>query len=755
MRTLIDNINRTRPYGNSPITLTQLIEQMAQTQAGRDLLSRHGSDVARLIASTTAFIQTQEAMLRQAPAGGRGRRPAAQADTQTLETLALLQSTEDVLESANQIQITRNVQNPDETQQYSYFLAALYDFSVGADGQFQNEEGAHRVHLLLNSGFNYNQFLDAFEGADAETAENSIINELCTNLNQLAKDGKIDPVIGREDEILKTVEILGKRKKNNPALLGKAGVGKTAIAEGLALKIVNGDVPDTIKNGVVFQLEIVNMVAGTQFRGQFEEKMQKMLKEFAELEEKGTITPILFIDELHSIVGSGNSNGLDFSNIIKPALAKGKLRCIGATTSDEWQKFINQDRALKRRFSQVDIEEPTRAQTIEILKQGRKYYEAKHQVAYDDASCERAVDLAMEFITDSALPDKAVDLFDLTGSIHRIKGVKNVGAREVEFSLHRNKGIALDAIRELKTKKAQEPLAPKIKKDLFGQDHAVDQVVEVLEYSLAGLQDDNKPLGAFLFVGPTGVGKTELAKLIARETKSHFERIDMSEYMEQHSVAKLIGSPPGYVGFEQGGRLTKVIEKNPRCVLLLDEMEKSHIRVQDIMLQAMDNAKVTDSQGQPISFKNVLILMTSNVGAREMMTAKTVGFSGPNAAPKKINKDRINDYFSPEFQGRLNGVIEFNGLAKEFMDKIVVKKVRVLNETKLQGRGKVELDEKAITWIIEKGYNPSLGARPIEDTVKKHIYSEVKNSLLYGPFSQGKKLMKVSVENDKLKFDYE
>lgn len=760
MRTIINSIAENRPYGNTPITLTQLVDQVAKTEAGANLLVRYAANVERLLASTENFIRTSEAALRTAPP--RGGRRTGQADnvTQTIQQIVPMQSVTEVVNRAEQIQIQRNVQTPDDTQLYSYFLVALYDFAVGhgdGDVQERNDEGAHRVSLIMNSGFDYNRFLDDFEGANAQTAEDSIINELCTNLNQMAKDGKIDPVIGRDDEILKTVEVLGKRKKNNPVLIGKAGVGKTAIAEGLALKIVNGDVPDTIKRGVVFQLEVVNMVAGTQFRGQFEEKMTKMIKEFAELEEKGDILPILFIDELHSIVGSGNSNGLDFANIIKPALAKGKLRCIGATTGEEWQKFINQDRALKRRFSQVDVEEPTRNQTIEILKQARKYYEAKHNLTYDDSACERAVDLSMEFITDSALPDKAVDLFDLTGSIHRIKGLETVSGREVEYSLHRNKGIALDAIREVKSKKAQEPMAPKIKKDLFGQDHAVDQVVEVLEYSLAGLQDDNKPLGSFLFVGPTGVGKTELAKLLAREMKAHFERIDMSEFMEQHSVAKLIGSPPGYVGFEQGGRLTKVIEKNPRCVLLLDEIEKAHIRVQDILLQAMDNAKITDSQGNPVSFKNVLILMTSNVGAREMMNTKPIGLGSrvPNAAARKINKDRINYYFSPEFQGRLNGLVEFGGLSKDFMGKIVLKKVRVLNETRLQGRGKVELDEAAIQWIIDKGYNPDLGARPIEDTVKKYIYSEVKNALLYGEFSKGKTLMKVSVDGENLKFSYE
>ena len=758
MQTVINSIRNERPYGNRQVSLTQVARYWVETSDEvKNFLTRYGTNLERLTASLEGFMNQMEGNLAPAQARGRGRGVGYQVEELQVQEIRVLPSVTEVLTKVQQLQAERNVANPTEAQRFEYFVVAVYTLSLpNENGVAGSESSAHLITLFINSGFNLNAFLDAFEGVNAETAENSIINELCTNLNELAKSGKIDPVIGRDDEILRTVEVLGKRKKNNPALIGKAGVGKTAIAEGLALKIIHGDVPDTIKNGVVFQLEVANMVAGTQFRGQFEEKMMKMLKEFEELEEKGNILPILFIDELHSIVGSGNNNGLDFANIIKPALAKGKLRCIGATTGEEWQKFINQDKALKRRFSQVDVNEPSRGQTIEILKQARRFYEAKHEITYSDEACERAVDLAVEFITDSALPDKAIDLFDLTGSICRIQkaatGVTEVRSTEVEYALHRAKGIALDAIREQKAQaKAKEPMGPKLQANLFGQDQAIKSVVEVLEYSLAGLQDDNKPLGSFLFIGPTGVGKTELAKLLAKEMKAHFERIDMSEFMEPHSISKFIGAPPGYVGFDQGGRLTKVIEKNPRCVLLLDEMEKSHPKVQEIMLQAMDNAKITDSQGNEINFKNVLILMTSNVGARDMMNHKTMGIQSSNTAPvvKKISKDKINEFFSPEFQGRLNGIIEFNPLAKEFMIKIVDKKVKVLNETKLRGRGRVELDEAAKQFILDKGYNPALGARPIEDTVKKYIYSEVTRSLLYGEMSEGKKLMKVSVNADK------
>jgi ATP-dependent Clp protease ATP-binding subunit ClpA len=723
MRTIINLIVQNRPYGNKPVTLTQILHYAIRDQKNSAILVKYGSTVAAFNQSLELFIRVSERLLGS------------------------LAMTKTELDSVTRVVAAAEQLEKDHTdKEFECFLAAMYYDAM------RNHESSHQAHFLINSGFNYDKFLDDFEKSKEEE-ETGIIKDMCVNLNKLAKAGKIDEVIGRDDEILRTIEILGKRKKNNPVLLGKAGVGKSAIAEGLALKIVQGDVPDTIKNGVVYNLEVANMVAGTSFRGQFEEKMMKLLEEFKNKEESGKELPILFIDEIHSIVGSGNSNGLDFANIIKPALARGQLRCMGATTAEEWQKFINHDKALKRRFSQIDIEEPTRDQTIQILKKARVHYEKKHGVRYTDESCARTVDLAMEFITDSALPDKAIDLFDLAGSIHKIKNCAVVDKSEIEYSLHRKNGIALDAIRSAKVETKQEPMAPKIKKDLFGQDHAVDKVVEVLEYSLAGMQDDNKPLGSFLFVGPTGVGKTELAKLLAREMKAHFERIDMSEFMEQHSVAKLIGAPPGYVGFDQGGRLTKTIEKNPRCVLLLDEMEKAHPRVQDILLQAMDNAKITDSQGNPINLKNVLILMTSNAGTREL-NKRQVGFAG-SSMPQKLDEKAINDFFTPEFRGRLNGVVIFNPLDSQYMLAIVDKNIRKLNETKLVGKGViVTIDEAAKKWIVDKGYNPMLGARPIEETVKKYVHSELTKSILYGSIKEGKKKVSITVKDGELNFEY-
>jgi ATP-dependent Clp protease ATP-binding subunit ClpA len=740
MDAILNHIMRFNPYKGTPVSVTQILHTYLITnEQHKEEVKKYSISPVDLESALQDFIVEKEMVLAD----------------RNITTLSVLPSTSAIIERYKEV-----VPSNANTFYFDRFVLVLLEMSKPNTNEAI--EYRYRLNLLVKSGLDFNLLINHAEKsftAEAETKEEGefkygeTIEELCVNLNDLALEGRIEEVIGRDDEVLKTIQVLGKKKKNNPVLVGPAGCGKSAIAEGLALKIIEGDVPDVIKNGVIFSLEVGNMVAGTQFRGEFEERMMDLMKEFAALEEKGEITPILFIDEIHSIVGSGNSNGLDFSNIIKPALAKGKLRCIGATTGGEWQKFITMDKALKRRFTVVEVEEPTRDKTVEILKRARKHYEKKHLLTYTDEACERAVDLAIEFVTDSALPDKALDLMDFAGSIFRIKEAKEVGEKQIEFALNRTKGIALDAITKVKKQEKPEPLAPKIKKNLFAQDHAVDQVCDVLEYSLAGLQDDNKPLGSFLLVGPTGVGKTELAKLLSKELKAHLERIDMSEFMEAHSVSKLIGSPPGYVGFEMGGSLTKSIEKNPRCVLLLDEMEKAHPKIQEIFLQAMDNARITDAQGNPISFKNVVILMTSNVGARDA-AVKKVGF-GASEATKPISDKSIGGFFSPEFMGRLNGVVKFNGLPREMMSKIVYKKVQVFNDTKMIGRGEVIINDEVAEWIVNKDYKPELGARPIEDAVKRHIYTEIKNSILYGELSKGFKKVFVEVKEDKLEFRYE
>lgn len=728
MKNLVQSMLQNPTNQGKVITLSMVTQEAAKDQGILDFLESYGTDL-QVLKNEFKTIENQERLLSRNMGGGRRAIPAV-----------LARSVVAVMEAAEETSAIKH--GPDAPVDFKTFIYEMAKYS-------QTEECV-TTSALIKSNFDFDKFKSDYE----KKPTSEVLQNTCTNFNELAAQGKIDPVIGREDEILRTIEILCKRKKNNVVLLGKAGVGKTAIAEGIALAIVNKQVPEQLKNAVIFNLEVANMVAGTQYRGQFEEKMMAMLKEFKEMEESGMM-PILFIDEIHSIMGSGNSNGLDFANIIKPALSRGQLRCIGTTTTQEFQKFITADKALKRRFAQVMVEEPTRLQTIEILKGAMKYYAEKHDVTYTEQAIVRTVDLSMEFITDSALPDKALDLFDLAGSIHKLKGEKTIDQDQIENAICRLKSLAPDTVRQKRELQEVVPMGPKIKENLFGQDHAVDAVVKVIERSLAGLQEDNKPLGQFLLIGPTGVGKTELAKLLAKEMKAHLERIDMSEFMEQHSVSKLIGSPPGYVGYESQGRLQKSVGEHSRCILLLDEIEKAHPRVLDIFLQAMDNAKITDSQGEEIFFNNAVILMTSNAGARDAAAPRIglVASSSPDS--NKISAKSISNAFTPEFLNRLNGVIHFNSLAKDKMVNVVKKFVKKLVDTKLALKGiTLVLSPEAEEWIVNKCYDASMGGRPMERGVQTHVTEAITQSILYGEIRAGRKNVSVTVENDELKFEY-
>jgi ATP-dependent Clp protease ATP-binding subunit ClpA len=653
-----------------------------------------------------------------------------------LPPAALLPSLRETLKRAKEIDKTR-----------ISFPTLLYCLITAAS---ENPDGDTDLTICLQrSNFDLNAFLTDYQNSKPK----SMIKTLCTNLNELAEKGKIDPVIGREDDILRTIEVLAKRKKNNVVLLGKAGVGKTAVAEGLALAIVQKKIPDALKNAQVYSLEVASIVAGTSFRGQFEEKMQKLLAEFKALEDSGKM-PILFIDEIHTIVGSGSANGsaLDIANIIKPALSRGHLRCVGATTENEWHQFINKDKALKRRFDQVVINEPSKEETLLILEGAKKYYEEKHGVTYSSEALKRVVDLSVEFITDNALPDKALDLMDYAGSVFKLKGVKVISPVEAEKSLSRMKNISLDSMSKNRDS-TYKPIAPIIKESLFGQDHAVDAVVKVVEKSLAGMQSDNKPVGSFLFVGPTGVGKTELAKLIAETTDAKLVRLDMSEYQESHSVSKLIGSPAGYVGYEDAGVLQRFLGRaSGKVVLLLDEVEKAHPKVLDIFLQALDNASVTDSAGEAISFNQTLLLFTSNQGARAA-TVKKMGFNSGEAGI--IDPKHVAEFFTPEFRNRLSGVVYFNPLKKDQMTSIVKKFVKELCEKKLQPKGiKLVLDSSAEQFIVDSSYDPLMGGRPIMRKIDSEITDVLTTSILHGEIKAGKKNVKISVKNNSLTFKY-
>jgi ATP-dependent Clp protease ATP-binding subunit ClpA len=752
-------------YGKRKVSLDTFLHHTLSNHACQQLMRKYGvADVDGLQNAILDMIinQTGETNADGTPFSDGNNNPQVQAvgqiRTRTQPLVSITTSSfETVKLGAIQLELD-TLQNPDGTRlnaedahdvdpKYESYIKSLYNWS-------QQEGQTHLILLMQEHKFSWEKFLNGIN----EESEESIMDELCLDLNKEAEAGRIDEVIGRDKEVLFVAQALGKRRKNNVVLLGKAGVGKTAIADGLALKIVKGEVPHTIQNARVYSLQTANMVAGTQFRGQFEEKLMQLIEEFKRIERETDIVPILFIDEIHTIVGSGGSTGgNDFANIIKPALSKGELRCIGATTDEEWSKFIKTDRALRRRFSEIDVKEPTREECIAILRGAKTHYEKKHLLEYTDDSLVRAVDLSIKFITNSALPDKALDLMDWAGSINRIEKLEEVSQENVEETLSQLKGIPLKKIQEVKEDEEVKPLQPELLKTVFGQDDAVEQVVKVVERNQAGLGQENKPMGSFLFVGPTGVGKTELAKQLADTIGASLVRIDMSEYMEKHALSSLIGAPAGYVGYGEEPILSKAILKNPYCVLLLDEMEKAHPDISDLFLQAMDNGKITDRQGEVLNFENTIIIMTSNAGARERQTSSmgfvtSVGNVDTNAEAKA--QKEITNRFKPEFLGRLNAIVKFNKLSEVFMVKIAHKHVKNLNVRLLKKNIEVVLSDEAADWIVKTGNQPELGARPIENTVRREVEDQLTEDLLRGELKKGNKKVTITVDSDKLKFNY-
>ena len=586
-------------------------------------------------------------------------------------------------------------------------------------------------------------------GEETAKTKGDALDAYCINLNKKARSGKIDPLIGRDMEVNRTIQILCRRSKNNPLYVGDPGVGKTAIAEGLAKRIVEGNVPDVLKDCTIFSLDMGTLLAGTRYRGDFEERLKQVIKEVEEYPGA-----IMFIDEIHTVIGAGATSGgaMDASNLLKPALSSGTIRCIGSTTYKEYRQFFEKDRALVRRFQKIDVNEPTIEDSIAIMKGLKPYFEDFHKVKYTNEAIRAAVELAARYINDRKLPDKAIDVVDETGASQKLlpeaKRKKTIGIKEIEATVATMarippKTVSKDDAVVLKH------LTEQLKRVVFGQDMAIEALATSIKLARAGLREADKPIGAYLFSGPTGVGKTEVARQLASSLGVQLLRFDMSEYMERHTVSRLIGAPPGYVGFDQGGLLTDGVDQHPHCVLLLDEIEKAHPDLFNILLQVMDHGKLTDHNGKQVDFRNTIIIMTTNAGASEMQKA-AIGFGSTKRTGD--NEEAINRLFAPEFRNRLDSIIQFDVLPTPVIHQVVEKFIMQL-EAQLSERGVTfDLSQDAIAWLAEKGFDERMGARPLSRVIQEYIKKPLADEVLFGKLKNGGTVkVSVSISKDGVK----
>ncbi|HIP59440.1 MAG TPA: ATP-dependent Clp protease ATP-binding subunit ClpA [Campylobacterales bacterium] len=654
-----------------------------------------------------------------------------------------------------------NYHDPFETVALARVIDSMITHIKGADKKQANvgdllaalfeEERSYSVYLLKQQGVSKLEITESLtqekhkvEKVVAPKEDGDLAN-YTVNLNEVARSGKIDPVIGRGDELNRVMQVLCRRKKNNPLLVGEPGVGKTAIIEGLALKIINDETPEILKNATLFSLDIGGLLSGTKYRGDFEKRLKGVLSELETIDNA-----ILFIDEIHTIVGAGSTSGgsMDLSNLLKPALASGGIKCIGATTYSEHRNFFDKDKALSRRFAKVDVEEPSIDDTYQILIGLKGKYEEHHNVTYSDKTIRTAVELSKKHINDRFLPDSAIDLIDEVGASFHIdeKNRVEVTVQDIEEIVAKianipSRQVSTDDIAVLKN------LESDLKTKVFGQDEAIVQVSKAIKRARAGLGRPNAPIGSFLFAGPTGVGKTEVAKQLADVMGVNFERFDMSEYMEKHNVSRLIGAPPGYVGYEEGGQLTEAIRKHPYTVLLLDEVEKAHPDIMSILLQVMDNATLTDNDGVKTDFRNVIVIMTSNLGTK---AAPKVGFNKDQT--HKAN-EAIGDFFAPEFRNRLDAVVHFKPLGEEVMVNIVEKLLVELQDQLKDKEITIEASMEAKIYFANKGFDLLLGARVMGRVIQDEVKTPLTDEVLFGKLQNGG-VVQLDIEDNKLVINY-
>ena len=581
-----------------------------------------------------------------------------------------------------------------------------------------------------------------------EPKKRSALEAFCENLNEKASKNMIDPLIGRDEEVLRLIQILCRRRKNNPLLVGDPGVGKTAIVEGLAYRIMHETVPSVIKLSQIYSLDMGSLLAGTRYRGDFEERIKAVLKEIEKIDNS-----ILFIDEIHTVIGAGATSGgaMDASNLLKPYLQNERMRCVGSTTYKEFRQFFDKDRALSRRFQKIDVDEPSNDDTIKILKGLKSRFEDFHGLKYSDKAIDCAVELSSRYMSDKKLPDKAIDVIDETGAAMKLKSSKKkiIEEKEIEETIARMAKIPSRNVTRDDTKKLKD-LDKSLKRMVFGQDKAIEEIATSIRLSRAGLRDNQKPIGSYLFAGPTGVGKTELARQLSSILGVELLRFDMTEYMERHTVSRLIGAPPGYVGFDQGGLLTDGVDKNPYSVILLDEIEKAHPDIFNILLQIMDYGTLTDQNGRKVDFRNTILILTTNAGATDI-AKPALGFNRDKREGEDV--EAIDKLFNPEFRNRLDSIISFSSLPDKVIARVVEKFIVEL-ETQLDNKNVfIQISEKAALWIGKEGYDENMGARPLSRLIQEKIKKPIAEQILYGKLSKGGNI-KLDIKNNELTFEY-
>jgi len=707
------------------LTLEHLLFSVLDDPSGTDIIVKCGGDPEKLRGDLERFLDEQIEELPEGEESG---------PDQTLAFQRVLQRAAMHVQAAGRQQMTTgNV------------IASMF-----------RERDSHAVYLLEKQGITRFDVINYIshgvskvdsggpvvprvkgvqEDAEDEQKITNPLESFCVDLTQRAKDGKIDPLIGRADELERMIQVLSRRRKNNPLLIGEPGVGKTALAEGLALRINDKEVPESLLECKVYSLDMTAVLAGTRYRGDFEERLKAVMKVLI-----GDPKSILFIDEIHNIIGAGATSGgtMDAANILKPPLSNGELRCIGSTTFKDYRQAFERDRALSRRFQRIDVGEPTVPEAIEILKGLKSRYEEHHNVKYTDAAIEAAVELSARHISGSHLPDKAIDVIDEAGAKVRLMKPADrpdeIRPNLIEEVVAKIARIPTRSVSTADKKKLAD-IETELKRLIFGQDKAIEQLATVIKLSRAGLGNPNKPTGNFLFAGPTGVGKTELAKQLASTLGVEFVRFDMSEYMEKHTVSRLIGAPPGYVGFDQGGQLTDAVNKHPYCVVLLDEIEKAHPDIYNILLQVMDHATLTDNNGRKSDFRNVILIMSSNAGSREMAAGK-IGF-GDSIADSKDGKKALERVFTPEFRNRLDATVFFDALPVEVIRKGARESVTELQGQLREKKVAIEVSDAALDWFVEHGYDKAMGARPMARLVQNTLKAPLANEILFGKLTNG------------------